>query len=177
MRRRFFAAAALAAGSLASAVAPYGCRDHACTLLRCDSTHVAFTAHVRIPLGAFRSAKTTVCWNESCSALASDGEAGTTGASTLDPQGLLVGDVSATAEGNDATALHVALQFFTRNGDGTFDYKRQANGDRYRVTVVDAQGKSVFDVERTAIYDEYYPNGPDCDPDPCRRVALDFSAP
>jgi hypothetical protein len=175
VRRHVFAGAALAAGSLAAAVAPYGCRDNACTLLRCDSTHVAITAHVKIPLGAFPPAKTTVCWNESCSTLASAGEAGTNGAA-LDPQGLLVGDVSAAAESNDTTALHVALQFFTRNGDGTFDYKRQANGDRYRVTVVDNQGKTIFDVERLATYEEYYPNGPDCDPDPCRRVSLDMSA-
>jgi hypothetical protein len=176
VRRHVFAGAALVACSLAAAIAPYGCRSNACTLLRCDSTHVAITAHVKMPLGAFSSAKTTVCWNESCSTLASAGEAGTTGVA-LEPQGLLVGDVSAAGEGNDATALHVALQFFTRNSDGTFDYKRQANGDRYRVTVVDVNGKTILEVEKLATYEEYYPNGPDCDPDPCRRVAIDMSAP
>jgi hypothetical protein len=180
------AGALAAAGLLAATVVPPACQlRQECTLLACGSTHAVITAHVKTPLASFGTAVAGVCWNEVCSPLvpssdagASSSDAGGMGAPiALETSGVLFGTATASAEGSDATLVHLELQFLTRNQEGTFDYKRQANGDRYRITVVDAQGKTVFDVERTAIYDEYYPNGPECDPDPCRRVALDFAAP
>jgi hypothetical protein len=172
--RRAFAAVA-ATGLLGFAVAPSACQEQTCTLLACGDVHAILEAHVMVPTATFLAAKTTVCWNGACSALVTTDDAGKSAAVSLDPLGALSGTASVSTEPSGATLLNVALRFFTRASDGSLAYTRQANGDHYRVTVVDAQGKTLFDVDRAAIYEEYYPNGPDCDPDPCRRVSLDFS--
>jgi hypothetical protein len=169
--------AALAAFAVAAASAlPTACRPTACTLLACSPVHARITAHVNAPLAALVSAKTTVCWREVCSDLVAASDAGTSTGVGFDARmSSLRGDASVTAEGAGATRLAVELQFYTRARDGDFVYTRQANGDRYRVTVVDAAGTTLFDAEQAATYEESYANGPDCDPDPCRTAVIDLT--
>lgn len=48
------------------------------------------------------------------------------------------------------------------------------DGDHIRFTVMDAAGTVLFMHDAPADFEEYRPNGPDCDPNPCRRIQLDL---
>lgn len=179
MVRRAFASA-VAAAAVALAASPSACKQPLdCTMRVCDPTHARIAAHVNAPLAELVAARTTVCWREVCAELVAAGDAGEAGEAGerrvfgFDERlGALDGDASIVAEGNGASLLRIDLRYFTRARDGDFTYTRSANGDRYRVTVVAPDGKPLFEAERTVTYEEYYPNGSDCDPDPCRRVDI-----
>jgi hypothetical protein len=53
---------------------------------------------------------------------------------------------------------------------------RLANGDRYRFTMTTADGRAVASFSEAVTYNESYPNGPGCDPDPARQAHLDRRA-
>lgn len=162
--------------ALASFAAPSGCKPTSCTLLACHPVHARITAHVGVPLAELVASRSKLCWREVCADLVTTSpEAGPSPRIAFAPTSPLVGTATLSGEGPDASRLELELQFFTRARDGDFVYTRQADGDLYRVTVVDAAGKTLFDVERAATYEESYPNGPDCDPEPCRRTTLDLA--
>jgi hypothetical protein len=46
------------------------------------------------------------------------------------------------------------------------------DGDRYQLTITDDQMNVLATVDKTATYAETYPNGPDCDPYPCRWAEI-----
>jgi hypothetical protein len=48
------------------------------------------------------------------------------------------------------------------------------NGDHYHVRLVATSGAVLADVEKTVTYQSLYPNGPDCDPEPCHWVGIKF---
>lgn len=175
--------AVLVATSLVAlgAVAPASCKPRDCTLLPCDSAHARITVHVPVPPAQLAASKTTVCWREVCSDLvgAGDARASDAGAAiAFDTRtSLLMGQAEVSAEGAGASRLEITLHYFTRGTRGDFVHMRPADGDRYRVTVTDAAGVKLFDAERVVTYAQSYPNGPDCDPDPCRQATFDLPAP
>jgi hypothetical protein len=172
------AAGLVVLSSLVSAGLPSACASRDCTLLGCDSLHARITAHVGVPPPALAASTTTVCWRDVCADLVgARADAGGDGTVSFDPRAsLLMGEATITPEGSAASLLQIDLRFFTRGRGGDFVYTRQANGDRYRVAVVDAAGQTLFSAERAATYDESFPNGPDCDPEPCRRANLELFA-
>lgn len=168
-------ATAIAVTSVAFAAMPSACKPTICTLLACDAVHARITAHVKAPLADLVAAKTTVCWREVCADLTAASDAGTSSEIAFDTRAsLLVGEATVSAEGEGASRLQLDLRFFTRARNGDLVYTRAENGDRYRVTVVAADGKQLFAAERIVTYDDYYPNGTDCDPEPCHRVMFDL---
>lgn len=138
--------------------------------------HARLAAHVKAPLAELSTSKITVCWQQACGELVSTSDAGAVPELVFGASSSLRGEIRAAAE-PDGSRLEIELQFFTRGKRGDFVYTRQADGDRYRVTAVDARGVTLFDAERTAMYTESYPNGEDCDPEPCRTTSIDFVAP
>jgi len=175
MRESRVFATVFATACVALAAAPSACRPTGCTLLACDAVHARITAVVKVPLAELVAAKTTVCWREVCADLQAVSDAGTDPQIAFDARtSALVGEAFVSAEGSVASRLRLELRFFTRARNGDLLYTRTETGDRYRVTVLAADGRQLFDAERAVTYDEYYPNGPECDPDPCRRVTLDL---
>lgn len=141
----------------------------------CGDVQARLTAHVKAPRAALVASTTTVCWRDVCADLVATSDAGNASQIAFDARrSLLDGDATVFSEGKDGSRLEIVLRQFTRARDGDYVYARAANGDRYRVTVVAADGTKLFDAEKTVTYDEYYPNGADCDPEPCRRVAIEL---
>lgn len=162
-------------------LAPASCRPRDCTLLPCDSANARITVHAPVPPAQLAASKTTVCWREVCSDLvgASDAGAGDAGvAIAFDTRtSLLVGEADVSAEGAGASRVQLTLHYFTRGSRGDFVHMRPADGDLYRVTVTDAAGTKLFAAERVVTYAQSYPNGSDCDPDPCRQATFELPAP
>jgi hypothetical protein len=49
-----------------------------------------------------------------------------------------------------------------------------ADGDTYHVRLVAVTGETLADHQQTVNYTPYYPNGPDCDRDPCWSAGVKF---
>ena len=167
----------VAVGSLA----PAACKPRDCTLLGCDSAHARITLHVPVPPAQLGASKITVCWRDVCSDLVGASDAGTSDAGTpiaFDTRtSLLLGEAAVWAEAAGVSRVELTLRYFTRGTRGDFVHMRPADGDLYRVTVTDAAGVKLFAAERVVTYTESYPNGTDCDPDPCRQATFDLPAP
>ena len=46
------------------------------------------------------------------------------------------------------------------------------DGDQFSLSLMDANGRVILSHEQSIDYEEYFPNGPDCDPSPCRYFEL-----
>jgi hypothetical protein len=144
----------------AMAVAACSPADRACTAMGCQSG-----ATISLSIGADRralaGATLEVCRNGSC----------VTGTLQEDPAD---GSFLAGSSGGGATVFATASP-----GAARYSFQIQylaaavSDGDVYRVRLTTAAGQGLADSHApVASYAPFYPNGPDCDPRPCRTAVL-----
>ena len=162
----------LGAGLCGTGVTPIACLPHTCTLIGCDdSEQLTLTVNVAqvsdTQIAACRNAR---CWHGSIAAadltastayrwlrLAADDGPNDIVECTIDPP-LPAGTARLT---------------FTWDSPDT----PVAAGDVLSATFTDASGNAVFSAKGTIrSFEEYYPNGEDCDDVPCRVGGVEVRA-
>lgn len=110
-----------------------------------------------------QNADVEVCRGEACAAgiIRRGGDF----ASRRNLEGALTGALETEGLSADATEVRLVAGAETR---------ALADGDRYRVLVIEREtGIALATFDRTVTYDNSYPNGPTCDPHPCRTATVD----
>ncbi|MCL2778667.1 MAG: hypothetical protein FWD73_11735 [Polyangiaceae bacterium] len=134
-----------------------------CTLIGCADT-ATLNAHLAAAPAELDGAAVTACWQQMCA---------TASLPTLTGQGAayfaMQGD-GIRANGlleSDGNGVYVEV---TVSPLGTV-----ANGDSYRLSVVDASGQTLLNGQAIATYTILQPNGPDCDPT-CHTATFSFDS-
>ncbi|AKU98187.1 hypothetical protein AKJ09_04851 [Labilithrix luteola] len=135
-----------------------------CTAIGC-ADGATLSAHLQMPVDAFGTLQVKACWNGYCGTGSVDQEKDAGSGEPLPTLfqlqgGSLYGTVHRVDEGSGWTRLDVSVRPAAETKDG----------DRYTLTVTDAQGAVLFDVERITTYSRSYPNGPDCDERACMNA-------
>jgi hypothetical protein len=161
--------AVLAASGLIAAAASNGCSTQSCTLVGCSSI-AAYQATVSVPEGAMEL-HLSACRNGACA----------TGVYDLSQpgcgEGCGAGCVLVGQPGWDYCAV-------TPLGDGqwqlSFEYGLDTNvgvvqsGDIYAFAIATESAPLLEQTSEPVQYEEFYPNGEDCDETPCIRTTLTF---
>ena len=140
-----------------ASVALAGCdATRTCTLIGCSDT-ARLTAALPVELG---SLDIEACVNEAC------------------VTGVIINDQCNTFPVDPFTEACIAQAV---NGKRVLTVNIWFNGwgelrdsDRYHLRVVDEGLGVLVDDTKTATYADSYPNGPECDDEPCRAASVDF---
>jgi hypothetical protein len=124
-----------------------------CSARTCGSG-VAITADVTLPDGRSGDISIEICRNDLCG-------------SVLWPSLSRAGSLGAGVSERSLGANRMEFRITTND-----DPADLADGDRYRVTIMDDQQNVLAAIDRTVTYDATYPNGSECDPYPCRWVEI-----
>jgi len=136
------------------------CDTKTCTLVGCVNGATLQRDDVGIEEADLTNVEILACWNGVCSKAA--------------PTLVASGGVNCTFTGS----IQVVCQLWVED-DGKVAMNLFVepsapvqNGDVYQVRIVHTDGTEMFEVEQAVTYTEHYPNGEECDEEPCLGAQL-----
>jgi hypothetical protein len=150
--------------------AGYGCTSN-CTTMGCQPG-ATIVVNVDAPASSLAGSTLEVCRNDVC--LSGDFRDISDAGQGIYAASLSMPNSSTRVASDPWASASVATTDAGVRIDIYYGSRDVAHGDSYHVRLVAATGETLADYEKTVTYEAFYPNGPDCDENPCWRVGITF---